>query len=120
MNKYTEEVEKVFRAIKAPYPNFVVDLIEYPGHLGLRVYRPNILKFKQGEKVALATYLYELRDAIRKVGAGCEIEGVENEPPARERVSAARERLLRGRENLGESPEPGGLFLPGDIHSARG
>jgi len=118
MNKYTEEVEKVFKTIQPPYPNFVVDLIEYPGHLGLRVYRPNILKFKQAEKVALATYLYELRDAIRKV-TGCEIEGVENEPPARERVSAARESLLRRRETMGDSGEPGGLLLPGDFHSAR-
>ncbi len=119
MNKYTEDVEKVFKTIQPPHPSFVVDLVEYPGHLGLRVYRPNILSFNQAEKVALATYLYELRDAIRQIGVGCEIEGVENEPPARERVSAARERLLRGRENLGKSEEPGGLLLPGQLHSGR-
>src|SRR5690242_21930997 len=101
MTKYTEEVEKIFKTIEPPYKTFIVDLIEYPGHLGLRVYRPNINKFNQAQKVQLATYLYELRDAIRSVGAGCEIEGVENDAPARQQVSAARDRLLRRREGDG-------------------
>lgn len=116
MNKYTEEVERVFKTIQAPYPSFVVDLIEYPGHLGLRVYQPNIKKFNQAQKVQLATYLYELRDAIRTLGVGCEIEGVVNDAPAREQIKAARERLLRGREDDVSRPSEGRIFLPGEVH----
>lgn len=114
MTKYTEEVEKIFKTIESPYPNFIVDLIEYPGHIALRVYKPNIDKFKQAEKVALATYLYQLRDAIRNV-TGCEIEGVIDEPPAKERVSAARDSLLRRRESLGSGASQGRIFLPGEV-----
>lgn len=99
MTKYTEEVERIFKTIESPHPNFIVDLVEYPGHIALRVYKPNIEKFNQAQKVSLATYLYELRDAIRTV-TGCEIEGVENHAPAREQVRQARESVLRRREGM--------------------
>jgi hypothetical protein len=81
MTRYTPEVRRVFKGIKCPYPGFIVDIVEWPNTLTLRVYRPNVEDFSQGQKVALAEYLYRLRDAIRETGTKCEIEGVENAPP---------------------------------------
>ncbi|QZE11517.1 hypothetical protein SEA_JADA_177 [Streptomyces phage Jada] len=82
MSLYTPEVQKVFKTIKPPYPNFIVDMVEYQDYLALRVYKDNIESFSDNQKVALAEYLYRLRDAIRSE-CKCHIEGVENEPPSR-------------------------------------
>lgn len=83
MSSYSDEVKKVFKTIRPPYPGFVVDMVEYEesGELALRVYRDNVESFSQPQKVACAEYLYQLRDAIRQCGVKCHIEGVETAPP---------------------------------------
>lgn len=80
MSKYTAEVRRVFKSMPPPYPGFIVDIVEWPNTLTLRVYRPNVEEFSQGQKVTLAEYLFRLRDAIRDLGVKCEIEGVESDP----------------------------------------
>lgn len=82
MSKYTDSVRKIFKTMAAPYPNFIVDVVEYPDYLALRVYRNNIESFSEGAKVGLAEYLFKLRDAIRSE-CNCHIEGVEDDPPGR-------------------------------------
>lgn len=82
MTKYTPAVQKIFKTMKAPYQGFIVDIVEYPDYLALRVYRDNIESFSEPQKVALAEYLYRLRDAI-KSEVNCHIEGVTNEPPGK-------------------------------------
>ncbi|QQO39833.1 hypothetical protein SEA_BELFORT_174 [Streptomyces phage Belfort] len=84
MSLYTNNVRKIFKTMQAPYPNFVVDIVEYPDYLSLRVYKDNIESFSEPQKVALAEYLYQVRDAIRSE-CKCHIEGVENAPPSRGR-----------------------------------
>ena len=83
--RYTEEVQRVFKTIKAPYPNFIVDIVEHDkrNYLELRVYRDNIESFSQPQKVAIAEYLYQLRDAIRQCNVRCHIQGSEGSPPNR-------------------------------------
>jgi hypothetical protein len=80
---YTDEVRRVFKSIRPPLPGFIVDMTEYElrGYLALRVYRDNIESFSDGQKVMLAGYLYQLRDAIRDLGVQCHIEGKEKSPP---------------------------------------
>lgn len=80
MSKYTPSIQKIFKTMKAPYPGFVVDIVEFPDYLSLRVYKGNIESFSDNHKVALAEYLFKLRDAIRSE-VNCHIEGVEDEPP---------------------------------------
>ncbi|QIN94110.1 hypothetical protein PP459_gp123 [Streptomyces phage Wakanda] len=82
MSKYSPAVQKIFKAMKAPYQGFIVDIVEYPDYLALRVYKDNIESFSEPQKVALAEYLYRLRDAI-KSEVNCHIEGVTNAPPGR-------------------------------------
>ena len=80
--KYTPTVQKIFKTMKSPYPGFIVDIVEYPDYLGLRVYKDNVESFSEPQKVALAEYLFSLRDAIRSE-VKCHIEGVEDAPPSR-------------------------------------
>lgn len=82
MSKYTLSVQKLFKTIEAPYRGFIVDIVEYPDYLALRVYKDNIESFSEPQKVALAEYLFRLRDAI-KSEVNCHIEGVEDAPPSR-------------------------------------
>lgn len=82
MTKYTPAIQKIFKTMKAPYPGFIVDVVEYPDYLALRVYKPNIEEFSEMQKVSLAEYLYQLRDAIKSEDVKCHIEGVENAPPS--------------------------------------
>lgn len=84
MSLYTDKVRKVFKTIKPPYPNFIVDMVEYDDYLALRVYKDNIESFSENQKVGLAEYLFQLRDAIRSE-CKCHIEGVEHAPPSRGR-----------------------------------
>jgi hypothetical protein len=81
MSRYTKDVRQVFQTMEPPYKGFIVDIAEYPNTLTLRVYSHNVQEFNQGQKVALAEYLYKLRDTIRGMGVPCEIEGVEGAPP---------------------------------------
>lgn len=82
MSHYTPEARKIFKTLKPPFPRFVVDAIEYPDYLALRVYKDNIESFSDPQKVALAEYLYQVRDAIRSLGINCHIEGVLHDPPS--------------------------------------
>lgn len=80
MSKYTKEAARIFHETKAPYRNLRVELVEYPGHLALRVYSNNVAEYTIDQKVGLATWLYRLRDRMRETGAPVEIEGVQGGP----------------------------------------
>jgi len=82
MSKYTLAVKKIFKGVKPPYPNFIVDIVEYEDYLALRVYRDNVESFSESQKLACAEYLYQIRDAIRSE-VKCHIEGVTDAPPGR-------------------------------------
>jgi len=82
MSRYTPAVQRIFKNMKCPQQGFIVDLVEYGDYLALRVYRDNIESFSEMQKLSIAEYLYQLRDAIRSE-TSCHIEGVEDEPPAR-------------------------------------
>lgn len=102
MTSYTEEVEKVFKMIPPPVKGFVVDPFEYPGGtICLRVYEQNVAQFDQAQRVELATYLYQARDAVRALGVRCEIEGVVGHPPDVAVIRKGRDRLKKERERDG-------------------
>lgn len=83
MNRYTEEIQKIAQTMKAPYPGFVFDIVEFPSYLAIRVYRDNVESFSDSQKVTLAEWLYKLRDTIRAVEPKTFIDGAEGPPPSR-------------------------------------
>ena len=82
---YTVDVQRIFKSMKAPFSGFIVDIVEYPDYLALRIYEDNVQSFSEPQKLGLAEYLYQLRDAIRSTSVKCHIEGVTDDPPARVR-----------------------------------
>lgn len=84
--RYTDEVQRVFKTMKPPFPGFIVDIVDRMDYLELRVYRPVIEMYSDPQKMQLAEYLYALRDAIKQCTIGgepikCHIQGVEHAPP---------------------------------------
>lgn len=80
MSRYTPEVRRVFKTIRPPFPDYIVDIVEYPNTLTLRFYEDLKENYSDGQKIQIAEYLYRLRDAIRTMEP-CELEGVEGKPP---------------------------------------
>jgi hypothetical protein len=80
---YTPAIQRIFKSMRAmcPYPKFVVDLVEHADYIELRVYKENIEEYSDNQKVALADYLYKLREAIALTGTKCFIQGSENPVP---------------------------------------
>lgn len=83
MSLYTPDVQKVFKTMKPPLPGFIVDVIEYPQYLALRVYKDNVESYSEPQKVALSHYIYELEQAIRSCGVSVILDGVNGGPPNR-------------------------------------
>lgn len=75
MTFYTSQVQKIVKTTPCPYRGFVVDVVEHQDYLELRVYEENIADYDIDQKVALAEYLYRMRDAIRLTGTKCHIQG---------------------------------------------
>lgn len=75
MSLYTSTIQRIFKETMCPYRGFIVDLVEHDDYLELRVYKDNIEDYSEPQKVAIADYLYKLRDAIRLTGTKCHIQG---------------------------------------------
>jgi hypothetical protein len=75
MSLYTPNIKKIVRETRAPYRGLIVDVVEWPDYLELRVYKDNIESFSEPQKVALAEHLYRIRDAIRLTGTKCHLNG---------------------------------------------
>jgi hypothetical protein len=80
---YTENIQRIVKTTPCPYRGFIVDVVEWPDYLELRVYEENIADYDQGQKVALAEYLYRVRDAVRLTGTKCHIQGAQGPVPYR-------------------------------------
>lgn len=85
MSRYTTEIRKIVNEMKAPYPGFVFDIVEYPSYLAIRFYKENIEEFSEPQKISIAEWLFQLRDAIRTVEPKTHFDGAEGAPPARKR-----------------------------------
>jgi hypothetical protein len=71
---YTDEVKRIVKEIKAPYPNFIYDVVEYPRWLTLRMYRDNFELFSDPKRETLALWFGEQIARIQKTGIPCYAE----------------------------------------------
>lgn len=81
MSLYTKDIQRIVKTTRCPFRGFVVDVVEHPEYLELRVYQENIETFNESQKVVLADYLYKIRDAIKLTGTKCHIQGSLNPVP---------------------------------------
>ena len=80
MSLYTPQIKKIVKTSKAPYSGFIFDVLEHDTYLELLVYRDNVESFSDPQKLALAEWLYRLKDEIEATGTKCFLGGSEGVP----------------------------------------
>lgn len=83
MAKFTKEMKAATRQIKAPYRGLVVDFVEFPDYIGLRVYENQIMSMSSSEQYSVMEYLQLLRATIESFGVKCFFDGAKGDPPGR-------------------------------------
>ena len=81
MPKYTKEMHKAVQLLKPPYKGMIVDFVEYPDYLAVRVYENQIMAMSEGQKVSIMEYLQLLRTTIESFGVTCHFDGAAGDPP---------------------------------------
>ncbi len=76
---YTEEMRKRVREIKRPTPNLIMDIVQYPDFLALRLYEDNFIQYQGTEKEKVIDYVDKVKKLIESYGVRCELEGVPSE-----------------------------------------
>ena len=71
---------KVIKDNKPPY-NIVVDIVEMPNHIALRVYENEVMSLSNEKQMIIMEYLIKLRDIVHKFGYQCDFQGVPGDPP---------------------------------------
>lgn len=84
MSKYTKEVQSILKSHiqgdpgkgfkGCPVKGLIIDVVEYPDYIALKVYQENLEEFSENDKVRIAEYLQSLRNTINPM-VKCHIEG---------------------------------------------
>ena len=74
---YTRAVGLAVRSIKPPYPGILLDVVEHPTYLELRVYEDNINSFSDEQQSGIMIWLMAIKDKVAGLGIRCEIGGHE-------------------------------------------
>lgn len=77
---YDPLVYKMLKQEKPPY-NVIVDIVETPNFLALRVYENEIMALSNEKQMIFMEYLIKLRDIVHKFGYKCDFQGVKGDPP---------------------------------------
>lgn len=75
-------VLNVLKDNKPPY-NIVVDIVETPGYLALRVYENEVMSLSSDKQLIVMEYLHKLRNIVMTFGIKCHFQGVPGDPPRR-------------------------------------
>lgn len=65
---------------KPPY-NIVVDIVETPYYLALRVYENEVMSLSSEKQLIVMEYLHKLRNIVTNFGIKCHFQGVPGDPP---------------------------------------
>ena len=78
---YTDEIRRVLFDMRDSLPKgLVLDFIEYPNHLSIRVYRDNFDAFDGVDRVQISSVLAKTMDNLRKTGVPIYLEAEKNVP----------------------------------------
>lgn len=73
-------VYKMLKQEKPPY-NIIVDIVEMPDFLALRVYENEIMALSNEKQLIVMEYLIKLRGIIHQFGYKCDFQGAKGDPP---------------------------------------
>lgn len=83
MVKITKEMKIAAQQIKPPYKGLVVDLVEFPNYVGLRIYENQIMSMTDAQQYSVMEYLHTLRRTIESFNVECYFDGAKGDPPRR-------------------------------------
>lgn len=72
---YTKEMAKRIREIQKPFM-LLMDVIQYPDFLALRLYEDNFIQFDGSKKEQVIEYVSKVKKTLESYGVRCELEGV--------------------------------------------
>jgi hypothetical protein len=75
---YTAEMKKRVHEIKKPML-LMMDVVQYPDFLALRLYEDNFVQFDGIKKEEAISYVDKVKKLIESYGVRCELEGVPSE-----------------------------------------
>ena len=76
---YTKEMSIKVREIKKPVPDLMLDVVQYPDFLALRLYEDNFIQYQGTKKEMVIDYVDRVKKLIESYGVRCELEGVPSE-----------------------------------------
>ena len=75
---YNAEMKKRVHEIKKPHL-LMMDIVQYPDFLALRLYEDNFIQFDGVKKEEAIFYVDRVKKLIESYGVRCELEGVPSE-----------------------------------------
>ena len=73
-------VYKMLKEEKPPF-NIIVDIVEMPNFLALRVYENEIMSLSNEKQMLVMEYLFRLKKIVNDFGIECDFQGVPGDPP---------------------------------------
>jgi hypothetical protein len=71
----------MLKEMKAPYPGVVIDIVENPNYVGLRVYENQVMSLSNEKQYGVMMHLHEMRKVVQNFGYKCFFEGSKGDPP---------------------------------------
>jgi hypothetical protein len=76
---YTKEMSTKVREVRKPVPDLMMDVVQYPEFLALRLYEDNFIQYQGAKKEMVIDYVDRVKKLIESYGVRCELEGVPSE-----------------------------------------
>lgn len=76
MQEYPKALKKDLHKYKPPIP-IAVDIVRFEKGLALRVYAEEVMKFGANDRIALMSYLLNLKDIVESYGIECVLDGLD-------------------------------------------
>jgi hypothetical protein len=73
---YTKEMSLKIRDLKKPVPDLMLDVVQYPEFLAVRLYEDNFVQYEGSKKEQVIDYVGKVKKLIESYGVRCELEGV--------------------------------------------
>jgi hypothetical protein len=73
---YTKEMSSKIRELKKPVPDLMLDIVQYPEFLAVRLYEDNFIQYEGIKKEQVIDYVGKVKKLIESYGVRCELEGV--------------------------------------------
>lgn len=73
---YTKEMSSKIRDVRKPVPDLMLDIVQYPEFLAVRLYEDNFVQYEGIKKEQVIDYVGKVKKLIESYGVRCELEGV--------------------------------------------